>query len=156
MNICRVYYRADGSVAVVHPAPQSRRVIVVSPSGERREYKARNDFMAKVPALRQSGVTVIVEDDRAFLDRVYAEAEATGGLAGLDYEELDPVELPDRVEREKWRGGKGLGVKIDPAVVTEKDRRLQVEADLDAELASPQPDPVTVIRLKRKLDKRDY
>lgn len=123
MTKCRVYYRPDGTVAVVHPVFKARR---------------------------------LDETEQEFLDRAYAKAEKESGLTGLDFDDTDTANLPDRKDRDKWRGQKGQGVRVDPSVVTRAERRQAVEAQLDAELAKPNPNPVQALKLQRRLEKGEY
>jgi hypothetical protein len=72
---------------------------------------------------------------------------------GLEYDDIDAFELPARdMNRDKWRGSKGQKVKIDNTVKLRHD----VTAELDAELAMVNPDIIKVIKLQRKLDKKEY
>jgi hypothetical protein len=120
---CRVFYRPDGRVTVLHPAPKARR---------------------------------INEADDAFYERVFASAMTKAGLSGLDFDDMDDALLPPRAERDKWRGSKGQGVRVDGTVVTKAERRAMVEAALDQELSKPNPDAVEAIRLRRRLEKGDF
>jgi hypothetical protein len=122
MNV-RVYYKPDGSVVVIHPAPKARR------KGE---------------------------SNQDFLDRVATKAAYSAGLEGLPYDDVDPATLPDRKDRDKWRGSKAQGLRIDPSVVTLAEQRQAVEYALDAELAKPAPNAVTALKLQRQLDTRNY
>lgn len=123
MALCRVFYKADGTVAVVHPVFKARR---------------------------------LDETEQEFLDRAYAKAEKESGLTGLDFDDTDTANLPDRKDRDKWRGQKGQGVSVDQTVVTGAERRQAVEAQLDTELAKPTPDPVKALQLRRQIEKGDY
>jgi hypothetical protein len=95
------------------------------------------------------------ETDEEFLDRMASKAvEGDSSLQGLEYEDMDTSQLPDRSngKRNKWRGAKGQGVHIDESVITAYDIRQQ----LDEELDKSSPNPVTILKLQRKLQKRDY
>lgn len=120
---CRVIYRGDGSVVVIHPAPKAQML------GE-------------------------TEDD--FLKRVFGKAVKDTELEGLPCDDVDPSALPERKHRNKWRGSKGKGVRVDHSVVTVAERRQAVEDELDAELAKETPDSVHALKLQRKLQKKDY
>lgn len=120
---CRVIYRSDKTVAVIHPAPKARRS---------------------------------KETEAAFLKRVFEKAIKGTELEGLPYDDVEPSILPDRKDRNKWRGKKGEGIKIDHSVVTMAEKRQAIENELDAELAKATPDLVQVIKLERKLQKRAY
>lgn len=130
----RVYYRTDGSVIVVHPSQKAR---------------------------------VIEESDQAFMDRVcQIHVEATKGtfdrhgvskdLTGLDYDDIDTTTLPSRATRDKWRGDKATGLRVDVSILTLAEKRKAIEDMLDTELAKPAGNPLVAVRLQRKLDKRDY
>jgi hypothetical protein len=119
----RVFYRPDGAVAIVHPAPKAKR------QGE---------------------------TDEAFFERTCFDAAVKAGLSGLDFDDMDDSLLPPRSDRDKWRGVKGQGVRIDHTIITKAERRAALEAELDAELAKPNANEITAMRLKRKLDKGDY
>ena len=72
---------------------------------------------------------------------------------GLDYEDMDSSQLPVRDEnRDRWRGSKTEGIKIASNVVLRQDLMKQV----DVELAKPNPDVIILMRLQRKLDKREH
>ena len=71
----------------------------------------------------------------------------------LPFDDMDDSALPSREKRDKWRGRKGAGVRVDESVITHKERVDAAAAALDAELAKPAPDPVQVIRLSRALEK---
>lgn len=77
----------------------------------------------------------------------------------LEYDDVDESQIPDKKYRAKWRGSKGNGVYIDDTVVTEAEKRLVIEQQLDAELAKPIPtltDITNALKLQRKLDTRNY
>jgi hypothetical protein len=124
MNMCRVVYKPDGQVSVIHPAPKARR-----------------------------GKETAVEHLERYYQEVIIKKPA---LSGLDYDDMDSTALPDRKDREKWRGSKGGGVSIDVSVVTLKERRQAIEDVLDLELVKGTPDAIVIARLNRQLDKGDY
>jgi hypothetical protein len=73
--------------------------------------------------------------------------------SGMEYEDMDTSQLPqNRADRDRWRGTKVTGIKIDPSVVLRKDLLKQ----MDDELAKANPNTVAVLRLQRKLDKREH
>lgn len=74
-------------------------------------------------------------------------------LDHLPFDDYDPKDFPDKTKKAKWRGAKGKGIWVDESIVTPKERRQAKEAELDAELAKDNPDPVKVIRLNRELEK---
>ena len=70
-------------------------------------------------------------------------------FAQLDFEDTDTSQLPqDRADRDRWRGTKATGIKIDTTVVLRKDLVKQI----DDELAKPNPDIITVERTRRKIE----
>ena len=96
------------------------------------------------------------ETDDEFIDRCYQKTLiGHPEFAGHPHENIDKTSLPT-TDRDKWRGAVGQGVNIDPTVVTLRERREAVVADLDAELDSPGGNPMAALQLQRKLDKRDY
>ena len=125
MKLCRVVYKPDGTVAVIHAALDARDV--------------------------EGGETL-----EAFYTRAFGAAMAGTELEGLPYDDIDPATLPSRTEREMWRGAKGAGVWIDTTVKTTAERRAALEAQIDAELAQASPDPVRLLKLKRKLEKGEF
>jgi hypothetical protein len=96
------------------------------------------------------------ETEEAWLSRVFAKCMKESNLEGCDYKDIDDFELPDRAKRNKWRGNKAQGLYIDETVVTEDEKRQVIENDLDSELEKETPDPVKVVKLQRKLTKREY
>lgn len=72
---------------------------------------------------------------------------------GLAYDDMDSSQIPVRdKDRDRWRSKKGEKIKVDTTVRLRQD----VLDDLDAELAKPNADTVKLMRLQRKLDKKDY
>jgi len=96
------------------------------------------------------------ESETDWLARIYQETEIELGMQGLPFDDIDRSELPDRSNKMKWRGSKGNGIHIDNTIVTEREKKEAIEADLDAELAKPAPNAIKAMRLQRKLDKREY
>ncbi len=73
--------------------------------------------------------------------------------SSMQFEDMDDSLLPqDRKDRDRWRGSKSLGISIDTSIVLRQDLNQQI----DAELAEPSPDLKKVIRLQRRLAKRDH
>ena len=131
MALCRVWYGADEKIFVSHV-----------------------DYKRKPP----------VQTAQEFFD-----AEMTKILLknptkyrSLDFEDLDDSTLPDCCimntadrlagKREKLRGNKAAGLRIDNSVRVRQD----VENELDAELDSDSPDMKKVAKYERKLRKHDY
>ncbi|MBI5233523.1 MAG: hypothetical protein HY880_04140 [Deltaproteobacteria bacterium] len=94
------------------------------------------------------------ETGEAFLERVCQRLDTN--LNTLPFDDMDASILPSRTDREKWRGSKGQGIKVDTTIITKAERRKAVETSLDAELAKPNGNPITAMRLQRQLEKGDY
>lgn len=73
-------------------------------------------------------------------------------LEKFPFDLIDSKDLP-KCPSYKWRGEKGKGIWIDESIVTPAEKRKAKEAELDAELAKDNADPVKVIRLNRELEK---
>lgn len=115
---CRVWYKLDGSVSVSHPDTRS--------------------------GMKPKDMTMTQWITKQF-DTV---AEKNPEFRGLDYDDIDSSMLPvGRVDRDRWRGVKGQGVKIDKTIALRKD----ITKQLDDELALVAPDPVKVIKLQRDI-----
>lgn len=121
--LCRIVYRPDGQISVIHPAPKAR--------------------------LKD-------ESDQDFLGRVAIKACKGMELEGCDYDDIDSSTLPSRQYRDKWRGNKVTGIQIDHSIITEVEKRQSVEDSLDQELIKSNPDLIKIVRLQRKLEKRNY
>lgn len=123
MSKCRVWYRLDGGVSVSHP--------------DLRPEKKPKDLTLEQWIDFQ-------------LDQVAIKAPQ---FVGLDYQDMDTSELPqDRTDRDRWRGNKQTGIKIDNSVVLRKD----LDKQIDDELAMQNPNIIKIERLRRKLDKREH
>ncbi len=98
------------------------------------------------------------ETDTDFFDRVQAGKPLRPKLVGATFEDIEKTDLPvyDSATRPKWRKKAGGGVFIDNNVVTTAEKKQKIEDDLDAELAKTAPNPIAILRLQRKLDKREY
>lgn len=75
------------------------------------------------------------------------------GLDKYESQDYNVSDMPSLKCVAKLRGEKGKGIWIDESIITPKEARKAKEDALDAELAKPNPDPVTVIRLNRELEK---
>ena len=96
------------------------------------------------------------ETDDEFFERCYQKTLiGHPEFAGHPHENIDKTSLPT-TDRDKWRGAVGQGVNIDPTVVTSRERRAAVVADLDAELDGPGGNPIEALKLQRKLDTGNY
>lgn len=72
---------------------------------------------------------------------------------GMEYKDMDTSQLPqNREDRDRWRGTKATGIKIDSTVILRKDLLKQ----LDDELAKTNPNAIKALRLQRKIDKREH
>ncbi len=97
------------------------------------------------------------ESEVKFLERVRVKVIKDTDLEALPFDVIDKASLPaDRLNRDKWRGEKDKGIRIDNSVVTLAERRKAVEDALDVELGKTNADPMKAIRLQRQLEKRDY
>lgn len=173
---CRVIYRPDGTVVVIHPAPKARQITVtytkkgldafskkypdnLSPlpaPGVPFVFNDCSEVRINIPYMKKLGGVVEVESDSNLVNRVYQKAIKGTELEGLLYGDIDPTALPDRKDRDKLRGKKGEGIRVDHSIVTMSEKRQAIEDGLDAELAQTNPDPVKAMKLQRKLEKRDY
>jgi hypothetical protein len=157
---CRVVYKLDKTVAVIHPAPKARR------SGE-----TESAFLKRVcqKVIKSQGEMIdgvlqklVVEQEKTapsqeVIGRLHDQLTEIGErLEGLPHDDIEPSELPSRKDRDKWRGKKGQGIYIDHSIITEAEKRQAIEDELDAELTKDNPDAIKAVRLQRKLDKRQY
>ena len=95
------------------------------------------------------------ESDAAFAAKEFAIAlkNNPAKYKPMTFEDVDDSQLPqDRSKRDKWRGSKGNGVHVDDTVILRQD----IQEQLDFELAVAEPDVINVIKLQRKLDKREH
>jgi hypothetical protein len=71
----------------------------------------------------------------------------------MEFKDMDDSQIPqDRLDRDRWRGTKATGIKVDATVILRRD----IEEQLDAELAKPVPNSIAALKLQRKLDKKEY
>jgi hypothetical protein len=120
--------------------------------------------MAKIRILYQPDEQVVLlhpalknrrlgESEEQHLKRYYKEIISKfPKYKDLPFEDKHVDDLP-KEDREKWRGSKGNGVRIDESIKTVQEKRKVVEDALDAELAKPDGDPMKALRLQRKLNK---
>jgi len=137
----RVVYKPDSTVAVVHPAPKSRKEWKTV---LRREVDDQTGEVTLVPVevllpekFRRLNMADRVEADDVWLARVLGKplepryVRGGGGelvqanpLHGLEFDDLEDSEIPQTKQyREAWRGQKGVGVTLDAAKVAEIDAR---------------------------------
>jgi len=90
------------------------------------------------------------------LDEIFEKAVKGTDMEGLPYDDMEASELPAREHRDKWRGAKGQGVRIDHTVETPVERKEKLSALIEVELKKPNPDPVAAMRLMRKLEKGEF
>lgn len=154
MNLCRIIYKADGAVTVLHPNPSARR-IMIEVGGKTVYYPETPEKFFEL--VGSEPFDTRLETEQEHLDRYYQEvAVKRPNLAGLDYDDIDSSQLPPRADRDKWRGSKAAGLAVDLSVVTVAERRQALEDALDAELAKPNPDPVEAMKMRRNLEKGNY
>ena len=123
-----------------------KRIIVYDPSNSR----GFRMIIPVAPKLDDESV-----DD--YLARIYQKAVSSDPtLAGLPYETVDASSLPDEPSREKWVLRKGQPPSVDLSVVTGAEKHQALEDEIDRELESDNPDPVKVVRLARKIEKREF
>lgn len=104
MSKCRVVYGPDKSVAVIHPAPQSKR-----PKETEEEWLERVFTKAMQPQYNKEGQQV-------------------NPLYGLPYDDIDKSQLPQsREDRDAWEGEKGKGISIN--VVKAEQIRKAIERE---------------------------
>ena len=116
-------------------------------------FKANEEVVVVYPAPKAKRED---ETEAEFYERVMAKAVAGTDLEGLPFDDVNPATLPDRKHRDKWRGTKAQGLRVDHSVVTQADKRKALDDEIDAELAEATPDTAKAMRLQRKLDKKDY
>lgn len=97
------------------------------------------------------------QENTAHYDRSL-ETNQIPDLQGLPYEDIEISKLPlgsnkKDENRDKWRGAKGQGVRIDHSIKLPREQIEELNQELDAELAKPEPNPVEVIKIKREIEK---
>jgi len=76
-----------------------------------------------------------------------------GGMKDVPYDDIHPSELPkDRSARDRWTGEKGKGIWVDETKITRAEKRREFQAELDAELDKPEPNPSKVLKLERLIE----
>lgn len=182
---CRVWYKPDGRVAITYPAPKARRQLNIdevttartahnerlnaqkraitareSATEAAEKYKEQAEATAVIAEAAVGPIVVIpdpiFEADQDFLDRVCLKASQGKELEGLPYDDVDPDTLPDRKDREKWRGSKGVGVQIDLSVITPADLRVADKAALEVERGKAVPNMKIALDLLLKLQENKY
>tara|TARA_Y100000310_G_scaffold6097_1_gene6957 strand:+ start:433 stop:837 length:405 start_codon:yes stop_codon:yes gene_type:complete len=131
MAICRIWYRADEIVFITH-----------------------YQYQMKPPG----------QTDQEFRDAENAKIllKNPAKYGALDTDDVDDSTLPDccfggtpdrlRGLREKLRGTKAAGLRVDNSIRNRQD----IVYEIDTELDKPSPDMKKVAKLERKLRKRDY
>ena len=111
MPQCRVYERADGTVAgVVHPAPKSRFL------GEAEAYwyarlMARTEAASLAAAETAEAAARAAPDDRVAQEHAVAMRALV--LVGLSFHDCEAADLPPRERRNQWRIRDGKVVVAD-------------------------------------------
>jgi len=95
----RIVYKRDETIAIIHPAPNSRRQVIDQETGQ---------------------PTGQMEPEQEWLDRVFDKAMQNPKLAGSDFEDVDEAQLQQKLPasrefRDAWRGTKAGGVRVDPS-----------------------------------------
>ncbi len=123
MGKVRIWYHNDEKISVSHPDKRPEK----KPKGLSMDEWALEQFenvLVKVPRFQ-----------------------------GLDFEDINPSQLPqDRKDRNRWRGTKAQGIKVDSTVVLRQDLLDQ----LDAELDKPNSDLKKALKLQRRIDKKEH
>ncbi len=136
MTKCRVYYQQNGKISVDHADQRAGKI----PDG------MTNDEWIDAQFLQSS-------ENKPNL---HVDGDIDKPL--LDFDEVDDSTLPNgadptnRKDRDRWRGNKAIGIKIDNTVILRKD----LEKDLDDELDKPNPNQGVINSLQRRLRKKDH
>ena len=109
---CIAYYKPDGQMMLVDLAPKDRQPGETEDQQLQREHEK---LLLNSMILDEAG-------DLVTLVSKYKD---------LPYEFIDKATLPERSQRDKWRGSKGNPPGIDNTVVTSEDRRQALEDRLD-------------------------
>ena len=96
------------------------------------------------------------ESMSSFLDWVYRDSTTGTSLQGRPYDIIDSSMLPAQPKRDKWRGNKQNGLRVDNLFQTRAEKRQALSDSIDNELDENSPDFKKVIKLQRKLEKGDY
>lgn len=133
---CIVYYHPNGKVSIDHPDLRINK--------------------------KPDGMTMNEWIDAQFIDSVNSKPglhiDNDLSKAALPFDVIDTSELPnasnpkDRSDRNRWRGNKSMGIKIDKTLVLRKDLFKQ----LDDELAKPNPGIVILVKIRRKIEKKEH
>lgn len=100
----RVVYKPDKTVAIIHPAPKSKR-----------KDETEEEWLERV-------FTKAMQPQK--------EGQQVNPLYGLPYDDIDSSELPQsREDRNAWEGEKGKGVSIN-TTKAEKIRKEKKKAEL--------------------------
>lgn len=132
MTRCRVYYQQSGKISVDHADQRP---------GKKPKDMTNDDWIDA--QFLQSGKNK---------PNLHVDGDLSKPL--LDYEEIDDSALPngsaptDRKDRDRWRGNKLTGIKIDTNIVLRKDLFKQI----DNELAKPSPDIFVIERIRSKIE----
>lgn len=103
---CRVVYKLDKTVAVIHPVPKSKRL------DETEEQWLKRVFDKPIqPQYNDSGQQV-------------------NPLYGCPYDDTDNSKLPSREDRDAWEGEKGKGIIINQ----EKAKEIRDKRELEIKI----------------------
>lgn len=123
MSRCRVWYHLDGKISVSYPDLRKDRQPEGMTTDEWIDYQ---------------------------LEQVPIKAPQ---FAGLDFEDKEVSELPqDRADRDRWRGTKTTGIKINTNIVLREDLFKQIDEELD----KSSPSIIMLERLRRKIEKEEH
>jgi len=153
MSKIRVVYNPDKTVNIIYPAPNSRHFSLTAKIAER--IKKDPGLISKVPfnlipsilnnqkcvrALEyesENPGTFVFEDESEWLERAFAKTMEKSGFIGLEYDDIDQVDIPkERADRDAWEGEKGKGVFVNATKMSqlrdEKERRKLIEEEKNA------------------------
>jgi hypothetical protein len=129
MSVVRVIYKPDNSVAIFVPAWEAKRKL-----------ETPMEYLERSFAKALSGV------DRNGLPNP---------LKGLPYEDIDRKDMP-KTDRDKWRRKAGGGVEIDLSVMTQQEKKQSLFDQIDLELEKETPDPIKILKLRTKIQKKQF
>lgn len=160
----KVYYKPDGQVIIIIPVEKSRMGGESEQDWLDRVYAKTETQANKV--LAQVSFDLLVEQQKPFpdivevarLQSIVTQAQENN-LQDLDKEDKLVSDFPlnyNSTNRHKLRGGLGQPLIIDDTVITDIELKAAMELDLDTELAKASPSSNRVMRMQRKLQKKDY
>ena len=116
-------------------------------------YRPDETIATIIPAMKSKRPNETLDE---FYERVFRKAMASGGMADCDYDDVSPDTLPDRSMRDKWRGNKQTGIKIDKSIVLPHEKKQKDKDSISSELDKTSPDLLKVIKLQQKIIENNY